>query len=248
MKTHTRRFAAPLRSLAVGAAAAGLLGAAAVSQAQSGSRPARRPAAQSAQDKELPPLLDPARDRQAGLKVGDKAPKVTVQDVNGRDVNLNSRFTGGLTVVLFYRGGWCPFCNKQMKAWGSQLGRFKDQNVRVIAISPETAEHTKAASERNEIGFDVFVDATTEAMRAFRVAFEVDEGTKQQYLNRHKIDLGEKNASGEWILPVPAVFIINEQGTVVWAKVGQWQRGGWDYTDRARATPDEVLEAVRELR
>jgi peroxiredoxin len=188
---------------------------------------------------EMAPLRDPKKD-QPGLNVGDTVPPTTVLDRDGNEVKLNDQFRGGLTVVFFYRGGWCPYCNKSMQEWGSQLGRFKDDNIKVIAISPETPEHTAETAEKDSVDFPIYADATTEAMRNFGVAFQLDDKTQKQYRG-FGIDLDSHNASGEWILPAPAFFLIDEQGKIVW----KWAT--WDYTAR-RASPDDVLNAADEQR
>lgn len=188
---------------------------------------------------DLPPLRDPESEK-PGLQVGETVPDVTVYDDKGNEVNLNDQFTGGLTLVMFYRGGWCPYCQKSLKEWGPQIGRFKEQDIRVIAISPETPEHTVETKEKTNANFTVYSDMTTEAMRAFGVAFKVDPKTKKQYQG-YGIDLDSHNASGEWILPAPAFFLVSDQGKV------KWQWATWDYTKR-RASPDDVLIAAREQR
>lgn len=199
----------------------------------------RNQAPATGQASEPAPLRDPNKDK-PGIQVGDTVPDTTVVDKDGEEVSLNSRFTGGLTLVMFYRGGWCPYCSKSLAEWGSQLGRFKEENIKVIAISPETPEHAAETVEKGDLGYTVYTDATTEAMRNFGVAFAVDAKTQQAYKG-YGVDLAEKNASGEWILPAPAFFLIDEQGRVVW----QWAT--WDYTAR-RASPDDVLTAARDQR
>lgn len=216
------------------AAAAALGAAGALAPAANAQHQHNQPKASAQSSGELAPLRDPAKDA-PGLKVGEKVPPTTVVDKDGNEVNLNSKFRGGLTLVMFYRGGWCPFCNKSLAEWGPQLGRFKDANIKVIAISPETPEHTVETAAKDKVNFPVYADVTTEAMRNFGVAFEVDSQTKQAYKG-YGIDLESHNASGEWILPAPSFFLINEQGKVVW----QWAT--WDYKAR-RASPDDVLTA-----
>ncbi|MHC4975473.1 MAG: peroxiredoxin-like family protein [Planctomycetota bacterium] len=187
---------------------------------------------------ELPPLLDPKTDK-PGLSVGDRVPAdITVFDAEGNEVALNDKFTGGMTVVMFYRGGWCPYCSKAMAQWGRELGRFEERNVRVIAISPETGEHLLESKAKQRVGFDVYVDKTTEAMRHFKVAFQVDEDYTKMLRNRLKVELGSWNASGEEILPAPATFLIDEQGVV------QWVHADWDY--KRRANPDDIFAILRD--
>ncbi|MFG0273436.1 MAG: peroxiredoxin-like family protein [Phycisphaerales bacterium] len=224
---------------ALASACALVIGAGALLTATDAAAQRSRTKAQQPSADEMAPLRNPKTDT-AGLNVGDSIPPTTVYDRDGAEVDLNSKFTGGLTVVFFYRGGWCPYCNKSMKEWGSQLGRFKDENIKVIAISPETPEHTVETAEKDSVDFPIYADATTEAMRNFGVAFQVDDRTQTQYRG-FGIDLDSHNASGEWILPAPAFFLIDEQGRIVW----KWST--WDYTAR-RASPDDVLTAARDQR
>lgn len=188
---------------------------------------------------DLPDLLDPNTDT-PGLRVGERVPDgISVYDRDGNEVSLNEEFSGGLTVVMFYRGGWCPYCTKALAKWGRELGRFEERDVQVIAISPETGEHLLETKTKQKVGFDVFVDKTTEAMRHFRVGFQVEDSYVSMLRNRLKVELGDWNASGETILPAPATFLIDEQGVV------QWVHASWDY--KKRADPDDILAVIREF-
>jgi peroxiredoxin len=187
---------------------------------------------------DLPPLLNPQTDT-PGLRVGEKVPAgITVYDEQGNEVSLNDQFASGLTVVIFYRGGWCPFCNKSLKEWGREVGRFNERDINVIAISPESAEHQQETTQKLNVGFDVYVDKTTEAMRSFKLAFQVDDDYLDMLQKRLDVDLGNWNASGETILPAPGTFLIDEQGIIKWA------HADWNY--KKRASPDDILSILDE--
>jgi peroxiredoxin len=161
-----------------------------------------------------------------------------VFDADGNEVLLNDQFSGGLTVVMFYRGGWCPYCSKALAEWGRELGRFDERNVKVIAISPETAEHVQETKTEQKMKFKVYIDQTTEAMRHFKVAFEVEQDYLTMLNNRANVELNSWNASGENILPAPGTFLIDEQGTILWAHTD------WNY--KKRASPDDIFSILSE--
>jgi peroxiredoxin len=187
-------------------------------------------------DKDWGPILDPNTDK-PGLSVGDTAPDATVLDKDGNEVSLAALYKKApMTVVMFYRGGWCPFCQTSMDEWGSEAGRFAEKDIQVVAISPETYEHAKDTSDAQHIGFKVLADGTTEAMRKYKVAFTLEDQYIDLLRDRLKIEINEWNGSGEPILPAPATYLIDSSGKVLWVFAD------WDYTKRA--TPDEVLSAA----
>lgn len=190
---------------------------------------------------ETPPAssapLDPAKDA-PGLEIGAKAPDAKLKDSEGADVQLAEMYAKGPVVVTFYRGGWCPHCNKALRALDDMREQFEAAGATIVAISPEMADHTAETARKNETEFMVLVDAEKQAMRAFRVAFMLDEATREKYRG-YGIDLAERNADGSWELPAPATFVIDRAGVV------RWIHADWDY--RKRADPAQVLEAVRKL-
>lgn len=176
-------------------------------------------------------LLDPANEK-PGLKVGEKAPAVTLIDVNGDEVDLATLYAEKAPVVVtFYRGGWCPFCNKALKAWGDKIDELESAGATFIAITPESPEQTVAAREKIGWSYAALVDRDGSAMRAFKVGFEAP--------SQYEPMLKARNASGRNELPAPATFIIDKDGVVRWAF------NDWDY--KKRADPDEVIAEVRKL-
>lgn len=173
-----------------------------------------------------------------GLSVGDRAPDAALTTVDGKTVQLRSLYRDGPIVLTFYRGGWCPICNRALSNWRDKLDALKAAGGTFVALSPEKPDHLARTIEKGNLNYTVLSDPKHEAARRFRVHFAVDEETKTKY-EKHGLDVGEANVSGTWELPAPATFVIDAEGVVRYAFAD------WDY--RKRADPDEVINAVREL-
>jgi len=174
-------------------------------------------------------LLDPQSD-EPGLKVGQAAPKLTLENSEGEKVNLGDLYKNGPVVVNFYRGGWCPFCNRALKDWRDDLDDLRGLGATFVAISPETKEHAIETREKVGAEYETLVDRDGKALRAFRLGF------KDQ---RHASMLEDWNASGRAELPAPGTFIVDRQGVIRWRFVD------WDYTKRA--DPNDVIDYVRTM-
>jgi len=183
-------------------------------------------------------LLDPAKE-QPGLKVGEHAPSLTLTDSNGKHVTLSELYASKAPVVVtFYRGGWCPFCNRALMSWAEKMDELTSAGGTFVAISPETAQHAIETEKKVKGDWITLVDADGAAMRAFRVGFHVDGRTEKRYRG-FGINLDTHNANGKWELPAPSTLIIDRDGVVRWAF------NDWDY--KKRADPDEVIAEVRKL-
>jgi len=184
-----------------------------------------------------PGLLDPA-ETAPGLQVGDAAPAGVLRDPETQTVALADLYAEQPVVLVFYRGGWCPFCNRDLKNWEEGVPEFREAGARVVAVSTETPEHAIETAEKNKLSYDVFVDETGELVRAFRLGFELDQATQRRYRG-FGIDLAEINATNEWSLPAPAVYVIDTDGVIRYASAD------WDY--REREGWEDALAAVRSL-
>jgi len=186
-----------------------------------------------------PKPLDP-EEQQPGLQVGEEAPDVRVENMKGETVSLGDLYAQkGPVVLTFYRGGWCPFCNRALQDWQQKVGDLDELGATFVAMSPETPAHAVETIEKGDLDYTVLSDVTGEATRRFRVAFELAPETKKAYKG-YGIDLTEYNASRRWELPAPATYIIDRDGIIRYA------HASWDYRE-GRADPDEVLEALRDM-
>ena len=112
-----------------------------------------------------------------GLKVGDTAPAFSAKDQDGRLISLKEALRRGPVVLLFYRGQWCPFCNKQLSHYSDSLALISAKGATVLAITPETAENVKKTIEKTKANFPVLEDEGLIIMKSYKVNFAVDEET-----------------------------------------------------------------------
>jgi peroxiredoxin len=169
------------------------------------------------------------------LQAGAMAPALTLPDALNRPVDLTALWQQGPLVIVFYRGGWCPYCNLELRAWQQQLPALKALGATLVAVSPQTPDNSLSTAEKNELAFPVLSDSALHASRAFGVAFEMAPALVALY-SQVGNDLPTLNGNGQWVLPIPATFVIDRQGRIAYAHVEA------DY--RERAEPAEVLKRL----
>ncbi|MFM6925528.1 MAG: peroxiredoxin-like family protein [Ferruginibacter sp.] len=167
-----------------------------------------------------------------GLKVGDAAPMFTAKDQNGKSVNLKKALKNGPVVILFYRGQWCPFCNKQLSHFSDSIQMLIGKGVSVLAITPETAGNVIKTVEKTRSAFPIIADEGMAIMKMYKVNFSVDENTIAKYKG-YGIDFDKANGSNGANLPVPATYIISKDGIIKYAFFNT------DY--RKRASVEDIL-------
>lgn len=177
---------------------------------------------------------------QRALQVGDRVPHdLELPDALGRPVTLASLWQHGPLVIVFYRGGWCPYCNLELRAWQQQQGALLHHGARLVAISPQTPDHSLSTKEKNELAFPVLSDSSLAAADAFGIAFTLPRELVELY-DRVGNELPVINGNGRWALPLPATYVIDRDGRIVFAHVEA------DY--RERAEPAAVMVAVARAR
>lgn len=150
-----------------------------------------------------------------GLFINSKAPEFKLKDQSGVEVALKDFRKKGPVVLLFYRGNWCPFCNRQLKAYQDSLGLITAKGAQIVAITPERQEGIDSTISKTGAVFPILYDEDMKTASAYEVAFGVDDRT----VNRYKmagIDLLKNNGQKKATLPVPAVYIINKEGTITY--------------------------------
>jgi len=151
-----------------------------------------------------------------GLKVGDKAPAIVGKDNHGNNFDLNKQLDKGDVVVIFYRGHWCPFCNKQLGQLNDSLAMITAKGASVVAISPETMENVVKTVEKSKADFPIISDESMAIMKAYKVGFVVDDKTQERY-KKFGLDFSVVNGSNGANLPVPATYIIDKNGMIKYA-------------------------------
>lgn len=180
--------------------------------------------------------LDPKIDT-PGLAVGDKAPTgVALRTVEDAPVALESLWADGPVVVTFYRGGWCPYCTKDLAKWEKRIDEIEQMGATFVAITMEKPDLAQKTAAKHTPGTTILSDSSGDVSRAFRLAFSLDDKTVKAYKG-YGIDLEKANANATWELPAPATYVIDRDGVVRYA----WS--SWDYTKRAPVS--EVVDAAR---
>lgn len=161
-------------------------------------------------------LFSNAQGKPEGLFINSKAPEFKARDAEGKEVSLRDLRKKGPVVVLFYRGNWCPYCNRQLRKMQDSLQLITDKGATVIAITPEMAEGVSKTREKTGASFMIVSDVDMKIANAYKVAYELDARTVERNKNAG-IDLLETNGQkGKAYLPVPAVYIINKDGAVTY--------------------------------
>jgi peroxiredoxin len=172
----------------------------------------------------------------SGVPVGKQVRDFKLKDAMGQDVILYEELARGPVILVFYRGAWCPYCNLQLKAYQKVLPQIHELGARLIAVSPQTPDYSLTMKEKHELAFHVLSDTKGIVAAKYNVLYEVPENIKKIY-EKLGINLSEYNGSGAWILPVPAVFMIDETGIVRFSRVDP------DFTNRME--PDDIIEALK---
>jgi len=151
---------------------------------------------------------------QKGLSAGINAPAFSGVDQNGKKITLKSLLKEHKSVVVFfYRGQWCPYCNKHIKELQDSLQMLTAKNAYVIGVTPETSENIAKTIKKTSAGFSIIQDKNDEIMKAYGVNFTVDDATFSKYKG-YGIDLEANNGNTRHTLPVPATYIINRSGKI----------------------------------
>lgn len=144
-----------------------------------------------------------------------------VQDSAGKTVDLSALLSQQKTILVFYRGGWCPYCNTQLAGLRDITPQLQKLGYRILAISPELP----AASAKSEqmtkdaaLNYQLLSDASLQALRGFGIAYYMDAATEKTYKNTYGIKL-TYDATGQAVLPAPAVFIISKTGEIQFSYV-----------------------------
>jgi peroxiredoxin len=169
------------------------------------------------------------------LKVEAKSPSFELPDHNGRAVSSAYLLAKGRLVLSFIRGRWCPFCVGQMEAMNYIASEIAAAGAALVAVSPQTEKQAFFMRDQHKLAFPLLVDAGNQLARQFGLVYRVPD--EQQGLYRSTfVNLPFVNGDSSWELPIPATFVIDRGGTILFASANE------DYTDRPE--PLEILSVV----
>jgi peroxiredoxin len=173
------------------------------------------------------------------IKVGDTLDPFTLTDATGATVSLDQLVGDGPAVVVFYRGGWCPYCNLALRTYQRELlpelGAF---GARLVAISPQSPDQSLSTVEKAELDFTVLSDPGNRVAQSIGIVFQ-QTGEVLDAQRKLGLDLAQVNAEGSTQLPRPTVLIVDEDRTVRFVDVQP------DYT--ARTEVSDILAGLSDL-
>ncbi|GBO55669.1 AhpC/Tsa family protein, selenocysteine-containing [Pseudanabaena sp. lw0831] len=169
------------------------------------------------------------------LQIGDLAPDFELPNALGKNIRLSDRLQQGAVILTFYRGGWCPYCNLELRAYQRILPQIQAVGASLIAISPQTPDASLSTAEKNQLDFDVLSDRESKVAQAYKIAFQLPVELKRIY-SQFGHALPHINDTEDWQLPIPATFAIAPNGEILLAHIDT------DY--RKRLEPSEALTAI----
>uniref|UniRef100_A0A9E7ZW54 thioredoxin-dependent peroxiredoxin n=1 Tax=Bosea sp. NBC_00436 TaxID=2969620 RepID=A0A9E7ZW54_9HYPH len=173
------------------------------------------------------------------IGVGDSAPDFALPGIDGHQIVLDDLLRQGPVVLTFDRGGWCPYCNLQLRAYQVALPHVAALGARLVAISPRLPDNSLGTVEKNTLTFDVLSDVGTAVARSYGLVYTLPAELREALRSNDKA-LSRINGDESWELPVPATYVIGKDGRVLLASLHV------DY--RTRLEPEAILAALRATR
>lgn len=147
------------------------------------------------------------------LEEGNKIPAVNFTTPEGESFNLNDFVQEQPVVLIFYRGGWCPYCNVHLQELMDTDPQLRAMGYQILAVSPDTPEKLAESLEKHEMTYKLLSDRNMDAAKAFGVAYQADPSTVKRY-KENGIELTKGPVEDQHLLPVPSVFIIDREGVI----------------------------------
>lgn len=213
------------------AAVAGCLNHGTVTQDEATMSPARQPL-MPAGATVIPD--DPAK--VTPLAVGENAPAATLETPDGHSVDLAALYADKPTVLIFYRGGWCPFCNAHLAELSKIEPQLLELGYQILAISPDRPAELQKSIDKHHLNYQLLSDSSMKLTQSFGLAFRVDDPTVAKY-HGFGIDLEKSSGRPHHLLPVPAVYIVDTSGRIRFAHYNP------DY--KTRLSGDQILTAAK---
>jgi peroxiredoxin len=172
------------------------------------------------------------------LPVGSKVPEFQLQDHDGKSVSSCDLLANGRLVLCFIRGRWCPFCVAQMEAMNLVLPEIEQAGTTLVAISPQTVQQSFFMRDQHKLRFPLLSDVGNKVAREFGLTYRVPDEQRAIY-QRAFVNLPFVNGDDSWELPIPATYIIDRDGTLLFASANE------DYTERPE--PADVVRFLQNI-
>ncbi len=172
-------------------------------------------------------------------RAGDAFPAAQhLRDAMDRPFDLSALIATKPVLLTFYRGGWCPYCNLELRAYQARLAEIEAMGAALVAVSPERPDHSLNTAEKNDLRFAVLSDMGGALASALGIRFTLSEAVRPFY-EKAGHALPDRNGDGDWALPMPASFVIARGGRIALAAIEP------DY--RKRLEPRAALDALHAL-
>ena len=172
------------------------------------------------------------------LPVGTKAPVTSLVSGTGEKVSLQSLIKDTPSVIIFFRGSWCPYCNLHLGELQKIEKELTGLGFQILAISPDSAQNIATHTSKLKLNYKLFSDKGAQAAQAFRLAYKVDKETYETLLG-YGINLEEASGESHRLLPVPAAFVVDKKGTI------RFSYANPDY--KIRVETKKLLETAKQL-
>ena len=174
----------------------------------------------------------------SAVGVDEAAPDFALPNAAGKSIVLKELLRSGPVILTFYRGGWCPYCNIQLRAYQSVLPQISALGARLVAISPQLPDNSLDTANKNALTFDVLSDVRNEVARSYGLVYSLPEEIRAALRSNNKA-LPSINGDESWELPVPATYVIARDQRVALAYI--------DVDYRKRLEPEALLTCLKSL-
>ncbi|HTB96466.1 MAG TPA: peroxiredoxin-like family protein [Terracidiphilus sp.] len=169
------------------------------------------------------------------LPVGGQAPEFALKDANGKLVRSADLLALGPLVLKFFRGRWCPYCMTELEVWRDLYGRLRDRGVFLVAIGPQIARQSDFMAGQHGLPFPILADPDNKVAEQFGLVYTIPEYHRDYYLSI-LVNIPFVNGDKSWRLPLPATYVLDRGGRVVYAEAHA------DF--RVRPEPEEAMAAA----
>jgi peroxiredoxin len=178
------------------------------------------------------------------LKTGDMAPSFTVRTVDNEPFNFDPANLTQPVILISFRGGWCPFCNRHLTELKDVVPELTAKGIDVYFLSGDRPEilYSSLKDETQDaiagLDYTIFSDADINAATALGIAFKA-EGMADRLESRMGADVAGSSMKENNALPVPAVYVIDKSGKIV-----------FDYVNpdfKVRLPTEDLLSAANEV-
>jgi peroxiredoxin len=170
------------------------------------------------------------------LAVGQPIPDVSLRTASGDVLALQAAAKEQPLVIIFYRGGWCPFCNRHLGQLQEAQPKLKELGYRILAISPDRPEKLAESLDKVKMSYTLLSDSSMATAKAFGIAFEVEKPMLEK-LASYNIDIEAASGQTHHLLPIPSVFIVGTDGIIDFVYANS------DY--KIRLAPEVVLAEAK---